>query len=517
VAERRHVEARLRESEARFRSIVESSPMGVHLYRLDPDGRLVLTGANPASSRILGFDASGLVGLSLEEAFPSLSQGGVPDRYRRICREGGALSSDDLPVSDPRLEGRVQLHAFQTAPGMMAVMFLDVTAKRRAEAERRALEEQLRHSQKMEAVGRLAGGIAHDFNNLLMVIMGHGELLRRSLGPEDPRQRKLEQVLGASDRASRLVRQLLAFSSRQVMEPQVVDLGEVVRETARMLRPLLGEDVRVTTRVEASLWRARVDPAQVEQVLVNLAVNARDAMPAGGALSLEAANVEVDGAGPVAPGGYVALYVRDTGHGMDEATRAKVFEPFFTTKTRSGGTGLGLAMVYGIVQQSGGHIDLETARGEGTTFRILFPRHDGELRPAAPRPLPARRGASGETVLGAEDEPAIRNLACEMLQAQGYTAIGARSGEEALALAGRAEAGIDLLLTDVVMPGMSGRELVERFRELRPRARVLFMSGYAGDDLTSRGVAEEGAHFIPKPFTPELLAERVREALDRAD
>jgi CheY-like chemotaxis protein len=246
-------------------------------------------------------------------------------------------------------------------------------------------------------------------------------------------------------------------------------------------------------------------------------VNARDAMPAGGALSLEAANVAVDGGGPVAPGGYVALYVRDTGHGMDEATRAKVFEPFFTTKTRSGGTGLGLAMVYGIVQQSGGHIDLETARGEGTTFRILFPRHDGELRPAAPRPLPARSGASGETVLVAEDETAIRNLACEMLQAQGYTAIGARSGEEALALAGRAEAGIDLLLTDVVMPGMSGRELVERFRELRPRARVLFMSGYAGDDLTSRGVAEEGAHFIPKPFTPELLAERVREALDRAD
>ena len=296
VEERRVIETRLRDSESRVRSIVESSPMGIHLYRLEEPGRLVLTGSNPAGDRIIGTPVGPLVGRKIEEAFPGLAGTEVPDRYRRLCAEGGSWRTE-ITSSDDRFRGTYEVHAFQTAPGMMAVMFLDVTQRRQAEEERRRLEEQLRQSQKMEAVGRLAGGIAHDFNNLLMVIMGHGELLRRSLDANDPRLRKLQHVMGASERAARLVRQLLAFSRKQVMEPQVVDLNALVSDTARMLRPLLGEDVRVVTGLDPALGRVRVDPAQIEQVLMNLAVNARDAMPSGGTITLETADVSLPTSG----------------------------------------------------------------------------------------------------------------------------------------------------------------------------------------------------------------------------
>jgi len=391
-------------------------------------------------------------------------------------------------------------------------MFLDVTERQQAEEERRRLEEQLRQSQKMEAVGRLAGGIAHDFNNLLMVIMGHGELLRRSFEPDDPRLRKVQHVMGASERAARLVRQLLAFSRKQVMEPQVVDLNALVGETARMLRPLLGEDVEVVTRLRSATGRVRVDPAQIDQVLVNLAVNARDAMPRGGSLFLETEDAEAPpGTGP----GAVLLTVRDTGHGMDERIRSHAFEPFFTTKGASGGTGLGLSMVYGIVQQSGGQIAVQSEPGRGASFRIRLPGADdpGPGTSEAAAPLPAPRG--GETVLVVEDEAAIRSLAREMLEAHGYRALEAVSGEEALVLAERHAGPIDLLVTDVVMPGLAGPALAERFCALRPGARVLFMSGYAGGDLARRGLTDADAQLLPKPFTADVLSRRVRETLDR--
>jgi signal transduction histidine kinase/CheY-like chemotaxis protein len=507
VQERRMAEERLRESEARFRSVIDSSPMGVHLYRLEPPDRVVFTGSNPAGERLLGFPVNSLAGLTVEEAFPGLVGTPVPALYRRICAEGGSWASE-VPYRDERCGGYYQVHAFQTVPGLMAVMFLDVTERRLAEEERRRLEEQLRQSQKMEAVGRLAGGIAHDFNNLLMVIMGHGELLRRGLDADDPRLRKVQHVMGAAERAARLVRQLLAFSRKQVLEPQVVDLNALVSDTARMLRPLLGEDITVVTRLEATLGPVRVDPAQIDQVLMNLAVNARDAMPGGGTLSLETTNVS----GP--SGDQVALVVRDTGQGMDETTRAQVFEPFFTTKAGTGGTGLGLSMAYGIVQQSGGTIAVESEPGRGSSFRILLPRADGAE--ASPEPKPAARppAAAGETVLVVEDEPAIRSLACEMLEAQGYRTLSAGSGEEALGLAVRHAGPIDVLLADVVMPGLAGPALAERFSVVRPQARVLFMSGYAGDDLARRGLAEDTVHLVPKPFSAEQLGRRVREALD---
>jgi len=509
VQERGSAEERLRESESRFRSIVESSPMGIHLYRLEPPDRLVFTGSNPAGDRILGFPVNPLAGRTIEEAFPGLAGTEVPDHYRRIAAEGGSWASE-VTYRDDRLHGIYEVNAFQTAPGTMAAIFLDVTERREAEEEHRRLEDQLRQSQKMEAVGRLAGGIAHDFNNLLMVIMGHGELLRRSLEAQDPRLAKVQHIMGASERAARLVRQLLAFSRKQVMELQLVDLNTLVAETARMLRPLLGEDVEVVTRLAPALGRVRVDPAQIDQVLMNLAVNARDAMPAGGTLSLETADVDGGGAG----GRQVALVVRDTGQGMDERTRAQVFEPFFTTKTASGGTGLGLSMVYGIVRQSGGQIAVESEPGRGSSFRILLPCCDA---PGAPAEAKAQAGppvARGETVLVVEDEVAIRTLACEMLEAHGYLTLSAGSGEEALGLAVRHPGPIHVLLTDVVMPGLAGPALAERFAVVRPQARVLFMSGYAGDDLVRRGLCEDVSPFVPKPFTADLLGRRVREALD---
>ena len=514
VEERGAIETRLRESESRVRSIVESSPMGIHLYRLEEPGHLVLTGSNPAGDRMIGTPVGPLVGRTIEEAFPGLAGTEVPDRYRRLCAEGGSWQTE-ITYSDDRTRGTYEVNAFQTAPGMMAVMFLDVTERRQAEEERRRLEEQLRQSQKMEAVGRLAGGIAHDFNNLLMVIIGpRRAAAARSLDPNDPRLRKVQHVMGASERAARLVRQLLAFSRKQVMEPQVVDLNALVADTARMLRPLLGEDVQVVTRLDPALGRVRVDPAQIEQVLMNLAVNARDAMPSGGTLTLETADVSVPGSGDKAPARQVALTVRDTGHGMDEKTRAQAFEPFFTTKAGSGGTGLGLSTVYGIVQQSGGHIALESAPGLGSCVRILLPPAEGpgeapEAGAVAPAPP-----AGGETVLVVEDEPSIRALACEMLESHGYQTLCAGSGEEALGLAVRHAGPIHLLLTDVVMPGLAGPALAERFVVVRPHARVLFMSGHAGEELARRGVADDATHFLPKPFTQDLLGRRVREALD---
>jgi two-component system cell cycle sensor histidine kinase/response regulator CckA len=513
VEERRAVEARLRESESRVRSIVESSPVGIHLYELEAPDRLVLTASNPAADLILGTSALSLVGRTIEEAFPGLAGTEVPGHYRRLCAEGGSRGTETT-YGDGRSGGAYEVHAFQTAPGAIAVMFTDVTERRRAEEERRRLEEQLRQSQKMEAVGRLAGGIAHDFNNLLMVIMGHGELLRRSLEAEDPRLRKVQHVMGASERAARLVRQLLAFSRKQVMEPRVVDLNALVADTARMLRPLLGEDVHVVTELDPALGRVRVDPPQIEQVLMNLAVNARDAMPGGGTLTLETADVSVPAPGEVPAARQVALTVRDTGHGMDERTRAQAFDPFFTTKVGSGGTGLGLSTVYGIVQQSGGHISVESAPGNGSCFRILLPRAPGPgdviEEHAALEPPPS----GGETVLVVEDEPTIRALACEMLEAHGYQTLRAGSGEEALGLAVRHAGPIELLLADVVMPGLAGPALAERFAVVRPHARVLFMSGYAGEEFTRRGVPDDLTPFLPKPFTQDLLARRVREALD---
>jgi two-component system, cell cycle sensor histidine kinase and response regulator CckA len=390
-------------------------------------------------------------------------------------------------------------------------------------SESRQLEEQLRQSQKMEALGRLAGGIAHDFNNLLTAVMGYCDLALRRLAEDHPATRNLTEIRKAGERATLLAHRLLSFSRKQPQQAKVLDLNHVMRETEHMLRRLIGEDVELVTELAPELHRVKADPGQLEQVLVNLAVNARDAMPSGGRLSVRTANVELDEqAGAVypgvAPGQYVMLYVSDNGCGMDEQVRRHAFEPFFTTKRKGEGTGLGLATVYGIVKQCGGGIRIDTEPGHGAAFTILLPAEAGALEKRRPRAAMGPLPGGSETVLLVEDEEAIRRMAREILEGSGYRVLEAGNGEEAVRLMASRGGAVDLLLTDVIMPGMSGCDLARQLSGSVPGMRVLYMSGYPDEAVAGRGVRGNGAGFLAKPFTPEMLANKIREVLasDRA-
>jgi two-component system cell cycle sensor histidine kinase/response regulator CckA len=434
---------------------------------------------------------------SLRDGIPYCVQHRVirPDGTERIVEERSTI------VRDPA--GR---------PIRMVGTVLDVTDHQR-------LEEQLRQAQKMEAVGRLAGGVAHDFNNLLTAILGSAELLLGRLGPDHPERVEAEEIRKAALWAADLTRQLLAFSRQQVLDPQVFDLSAVVADMDKMLRRLVRADITFRTRLASDLGAVRADPGQIEQVIMNLAVNACDAMPGGGTLTIETANVEL-GAGrerdqlTANPGRYVMLTVSDTGTGMSATTQAHIFEPFFTTKERGKGTGLGLSTVYGIVKQSEGYVWLESEPGRGTTFKVYLPRVDAPIETPAPglAPVAARGGA--ETILVVEDQEPVRRLTCKILETQGYAVLVAADGPEALQMAERHQGVIDILVTDVVMPGMSGREVGRRLAAVRPGMRVLYLSGYADDSIVSHGVLAPGLAFLQKPFTPETLARRVRELLD---
>ncbi len=384
-------------------------------------------------------------------------------------------------------------------------------------SERRRLEEQYRQAQKLEAVGQLAGGVAHDFNNLLTIILGASQLLLEQARPGDPVRELLTEIYTAGQRAGALTRQLLAFSRRQVLEPVVLNLNAVVSDTEKMLRRLIGEDVILTTELDPALRPVKADPGQLEQVILNLAVNARDAMPQGGRLTIETRNVVLDEAycratPDLRPGPYALLAVRDTGTGMAPATKAHMFEPFFTTKGVGKGTGLGLATVHGIVKQSGGHIEVSSEPGDGTHFRIYLPQVGASA--VRPRPGPTALPRGRETVLLAEDEDAVRSLARHVLKACGYTVLEAADGVQALEVA-QGHADITLLISDVVMPHLGGRELAERVTALRPGCKVLFTSGYTDDAVVRHGVHEAEVAFLQKPFTPAQLAQKVREVLDR--
>jgi PAS domain S-box-containing protein len=384
--------------------------------------------------------------------------------------------------------------------------------------ERRGLEEQLRQSQKMEAVGRLAGGIAHDFNNLLTAILGYAELLTRDVPAEGRARRRVEEIQRAAERAANLTRQLLAFSRRQVLVPSALDMGDVVQGLEDMLRRLISEDVILRILVDPAASPVRADRGQLEQVIVNLAVNGRDAMPHGGELTIEVRDAELGPAdmpgedSPVVPGPYVMLAVSDTGEGMDAATRERIFEPFFTTKEEGRGTGLGLATVYGTIKQSGGYVWVYSEPGHGTTFKVYLPRAEGRPRPEAPPPPRAAGGT--ETLLLVEDEPAVREVSHEVLLSRGYRVLAAGSAAEAEVILSRRDKPVDLVVTDVVMPGLSGRELYERLAQRWPGLRVIFVSGYTDDVVLRRGVVEAGTPFLQKPFTGEALAALVRRVLD---
>jgi PAS domain S-box-containing protein len=390
--------------------------------------------------------------------------------------------------------------------------------------ERRRLEDQLRQSQKMEAVGRLAGGVAHDFNNVLTVVKSFSEFLLEDLDKLDPRRSDVEEIAKAADRAAALTRKLLAFSRKQVMRPEPLDLNQVVTGMQKMLERLIGDDVRIATVLAPDLLPIEADPSSIEQVILNLAVNARDAMPDGGILTIRTANETLErteAAWAIRPGRYAMLSVADTGVGMDASTQARVFDPFFTTKPQGQGTGLGLAMVYGIIKQSGGHVWVESAPNAGAMFTIYLPQPasldaaPGSRRVAGSsreRRDPRRMG--GETILVVDDEEAVRSSTCRALERAGYCVIAATDGADALRLFTEHDGAVDMVVTDVVMPGLGGRELIGRLRIMSPNVPVLFVSGYAEEGVRGQGVLEPGAAYLEKPFTPETLLVKVREALD---
>jgi two-component system, cell cycle sensor histidine kinase and response regulator CckA len=398
---------------------------------------------------------------------------------------------------------------------------LEDSENKRKEAEEalRKSEEQLRQWQRVEAIGRLAGGVAHDFNNLLMTILGCSELLLREFDPQDPRREEVEEIRRAAQRATSLTHQLLAFGRRQVLQPQVLGLNEIVENMKRMLRRLIGEDIQFLTILAPELWPVKVDPGQIEQVIMNLVVNARDAMAGGGRLMIETANVNLDTEYArrhiaVKPGAFVMLAVTDTGCGMDADTQSHLFEPFFTTKEKGKGTGLGLSTVYGIIKQSGGNIWAYSEIGKGSTFKVYLPRVEAEVRSYKPKEPVSMVAGGTETILLVEDEEAVRTMISRVLHGNGYRILEAGNGKEAMEICRQHTGPIHLMVTDVIMPQMSGRELAEQIAPLRPEMKVLFMSGYPDNAIVHHGVLESGTAFLQKPFNLRALEGKVREVLD---
>lgn len=510
------LEESLRTSEERYRSIVETTREGV--WTGDAEGRT--TFANARLTELLGCTMAELLGRSFLDFIPAADREQRGLDFATILR--GEVGPEDIQLQ--RADGSTlwaqvsaaPLSDSGDAPGGALIMVTDVT-------EQRALQVQLLHSQKMEALGRLAGGVAHDFNNVLTVITGYGELLGHRFGPEDPDRELVDEIQKATDHAAALTRQLLAFSRRVVVQVQVVDLNARIAASKDMLRRLLGEDIELLVDLAPGLGGVRVDPAQMDQILINLAVNARDAMPRGGRLSIETANVELEEHDTqmrpeLAPGPYVMMAISDTGSGIPPDVVDRVFDPFFTTKEAGRGTGLGLATVYGIIKQFGGHILVYSEPGLGTSFKVYLPHVDdappGEREPTATSP-----SVGTETVLLVEDEAAVRNLERRALTAAGYQILEAGNGAEALALfdaqiaAGRV---IDVLVTDIVMPGMSGRELADALHARVPQLPVLYLSGYTDDAVLRHGVLSAEAAFLQKPFAAAALCSRLRAVLDAA-
>ena len=521
--EQRSLEQRLRRSEGRFRQLFETATDAILLLE---DRRI--DHANRRAAELFGLSRDQLRGRTLAQLSPPNQPGGVAsagamdDRVERAtagepqvfawCFESSGREAARGPV---RIDTELSLSRAEETPGVLLAIIRDVT-------ERARLEREVRQLQKMEAIGRLAGGVAHDFNNLLTGIFGNIDLARMLLRPGDAAAAPLEELQGITQRAADLTRQLLAFGRKQVMEPRRVDLNELVLGMHRMLERIIGEDVTLRTVPGEGLGAVKVDPGQIEQIVVNLAVNGRDAMPEGGALTIETANVTLDEAycadHPEArPGAHVRLSVADHGHGMTPETLGQVFEPFFTTKGIDEGTGLGLATVYGIVRQHGGSIEVTSEVDQGTRFEIHFPRLD-EAAESLAQPSPEVAMARGrETILLVEDDASVRASSGTNLRRLGYTILAAAGGEEALRLARDHTRGIDLLLTDVVMRGMNGRELAREVRRRYPSARVLFTSGYTADVIAQHGVLEEGIQLLSKPYTPPVLAREVRRVLDRPE
>jgi two-component system cell cycle sensor histidine kinase/response regulator CckA len=500
------------DSEERYRLVTENIADAVFLLELD--GRIAL--GNRSAEVITGYPQAELLGRSIFSLLPE--DGAREARARLSSVRAGADVPPFFEVELTRKDGArvlIEVHVTSIVKDGQPVARLGVA---RDITERRYLEDQLRQAQKMEGIGRLAAGVAHDFNNLLTAIGGRCYLVLNAVTSENPIRREIEIIQDAAERAAKLTHQLLAFSRKQILDPCVLDLNATVTGIEPLLRRMIREDIEIATALDSAAGRVKADAGQIEQVLLNLAVNASDAMPNGGWLTLATGNVTLDEAyarthAEVEPGPYVMLSVSDTGHGMTAEVQAHIFEPFFTTKEVGKGTGLGLATVYGIAKQSGGHITVHSEPGHGAAFKLYLPRVEeapGTAEPARPTEI-TRRGS--ETVLLVEDDEPLRTLAREILSLQGYTVLDAISPSEALRLADVHPGPIHLLLTDVVMPQMNGRQVADRLLAARPGLKVLFMSGYADAAIVEHGVLEPGTHFLQKPFTPDGLSRKIREAL----
>lgn len=522
ITQRRESEQQVRNSEARYRSLTGTASDAI--ITINEDSTILFV--NRAAETMFGYADTEMLGQSLTMLMPEylrhIHRTGIK-RYLDTGQKHISWAATELPgLHKSGQEIPLELsfgESIEHNKRVFTGIARDISERKRTEEVRRHLEEQLRQSTKMEAVGQLAGGIAHDFNNMLTGITGYGELLLARLDPTSLLRNDVEEILKAGERAASLTQQLLAFSRRQILDPRVIDLNDLVTNMEKLLRRLIGEDVELVTFLSPELAPVKADSSRIEQVILNLALNARDAMPQGGKLTIETSNAELDenyarqhlGA---QPGAYVLLAVSDTGIGMDAETRSRIFEPYFTTKEQGKGSGLGLSMVYGIVKQSEGYVMVYSEPERGTTLKVYLPQAKEPLK--KPGDVNARLRAAGgwETILLVEDEEVVLRLVRSILQKEGYTVLEAKSGAEAIALSEQQAGAIHLLVTDVVMPRMSGRQLAQRLTDARPELRVLYMSGYTDDAIVHHGVLDPGLAFIQKPFTPEALASKVREILD---
>lgn len=516
VTERHRLEEERATLLARLELHIERMPLGYLLF----DADLRVTDWNPAANKIFGFGKSEILGMGppFQKILPPSEQKQADEVILRI--RSGDMAAHAVSKNLTK-DGRTITCEWYNTPLMSEDgRFTGLLCLVQDISGRKLLEEQFRQAQKMEAVGQLAGGVAHDFNNLLTIITGYSDLLLEGLPPGDPSGELLGEIKKAGERSAGLTRQLLAFSRQQVLAPRILDLNAVVTDTEKMLRRLIGENMKLSTALAPGLGAVRADAGQIEQVLLNLAVNARDAMPTGGRLTIETRNVELDDGyaashSDVRPGPHVLLAVSDTGCGMSPEVKSRIFEPFFTTKGPGKGTGLGLATVFGIVKQSGGHVNVYSEVGVGTTFKVYLPRTEESAEVVGTRSGLRAPPRGTETVLLAEDEDGVRALTQHILTACGYTVLEAVDGDEAMRVAAGHHGPIHLLVTDVVMPGPGGNQVAEKLREQHPQLRVLFVSGYTDDAVIRNGILHEKVNFLQKPFTPFALAQKVRDALDR--
>ena len=519
VSDRLAAEDALRESEARYRALFNAAHDAVFLIRHRPDGRPdTIAEINDVACRQLGYSREELIGQPPSLFVVHGDEADFATARDKLDQGGGIFPSMHRAKDGTTFPVEVSISPVEVDEEPMALCVTrDVSERVAAEQERQELEQQLRQAQRLEAVGRLAGGVAHDFNNMLSVILGYSEAALANLAPEEELHGDLQDIAEAARRSADLTRQLLAFSRKQVIEPQSLDLSRAIEGMGKLLKRLIGEDIELQIETDSRLWQVFLDPTQVDQVLANLAVNSRDAMPDGGRLLIRIQNQSLAEPRPgLAPGEYVVIEVADSGCGMTEETRDHLFEPFYTTKAEGVGTGLGLSTVYGIVQQNGGQIEVDSTLGAGTTMRLYFPRHHGAARAETRAAVQQATSGNGEAVLLVEDEAPVRKLGVAMLTRLGYEVSEASSYQDALDQILQAEHPIDLVLTDLVMPGFNGRELADAIHRLRPELPVLFMSGYSAEIIADRNALHQGGKFLQKPFSNDQLGRFIRTGLEQS-